>query len=197
MDWANNRALFCQLVECVCMSVSLSASVYSAGWYRVCISRCWLPMVYTSCTYPAGSKGLVVLAVMDCWRKSFNIRLTGITGLKPGVGLRGRGNALKENGKKKTDPTENDELRRCVYVCSLETIHSSCKGYWYKNNRLWNISTEKLGALRWNIHTVPEIRPAVCVLTALVCGFLCLRVCGSFPCAVFLRFPHSKIALSF
>lgn len=153
MDWANNRALFCQLVECVCMSVSLSASVYSAGWYRVCISRCWLPMVCTSCTYPAGSKGLVVLAVMDCWRKSFNIRLTGITGLKPGVGLRGRGNALKENGKKKTDPTENDELRRCVCVrargmFSLETIHSSCKGYWYKNNRLWNISTEKLGALR-------------------------------------------------
>lgn len=105
-------------MERVCLC--FSASVYSAGWYRVCIPRRWLPVVCTSYTYPAGSEDLVVLAVMDCWRERFNIRLTGITGLKLGLGLRGRGNALVENGKKRNDPTDKPELWRCV--CGMFSV---------------------------------------------------------------------------
>lgn len=136
-------------------------------WYTVCTPRRWLPTVCTSCTYPAGSECLVVLAVMDCWRERFNIRLTGITGLKLGLGLRGGGNALVENGKKRNDPTD----KMCVGCSVQETIHSSCDAYWYKKSSLVNISTEELGTLRsqcWENDLVAFIKTSICYLKPLL-----------------------------
>lgn len=122
----------------------LSACVYSAGWCTECVFPAagsqWSARAALT---PAGSEGLVVLAVMDCWRKTFNIRLTGIIDLKPDLGLQGWGNALKENGKKRTDPTDKAEPRRCVcWMFCHGTSQSSRDGCRCKENGLWNTNTK-------------------------------------------------------
>lgn len=177
-------------MERVCLC--FSASVYSAGWYRVCIPRRWLPVVCTSYTYPAGSEDLVVLAVMDCWRERFNIRLTGITGLKLGLGLRGRGNALVENGKKRNDPTDKPELWRCVCVWDVqckETSHSSCDATGTKKTGPLMSQCRKNDPITFikNVRTLPAIRPALLWGQVHLCvcvsrSHSALRVCGHFPC---------------
>lgn len=179
-------------------------------------------MVCMSYTYPAGSEGLVVLAVMDCWRERFNIRLTGITGLKLGLGLQGRGNALVENGKKRNDRIDNAELWKCVWdiECKRRYIaHVMLTGK--KENSLGNISTEESGPLRSQCREndpITFIKMSIRHLKLLLCvyvswgatAFVCLRVKLTLLCVcvaifhglerkskVFLRFPHSQIACVF
>lgn len=65
MSRANNKALSCQSAESVSICVSLPLFTLLGD------TECAFPSAGSlwserSCTYPAGSEGLAVLAVMDC-----------------------------------------------------------------------------------------------------------------------------------